>query len=328
MQVQQVLPCLARLGRLLAGQQRFAQPEASLDNQRVIDVLAEELAVQVRRLLQLVQLLLALSDQQLDPHAAVQLRPDTQCAAVEIERPLVVRLLILLGWLEIRVGEFHVQAGDFLLPILGQQELCLGAVDEFGGAEIAFASQRQTLGEAGLACPRAVVRPLIQLVERSDGLVVFLLEVQRAAFQVGQMVLVGLLVAGQRLDRRDRFRILAILHQLKHLFRHRGRRGRQAVCRHTQRTHRDQRRRTCTEHDGPPSRSDRRNRRPIPHVYTSRGKLGRISSDFIRKLAHVVHVPAAAVHERRDSGPHWEAGPAAVGCLESSLLAFDRRWKV
>ena len=77
-QIQQVLPSLPGLGWCLVGQQGFAQPKAGLDHQRVIDVLAEELAVQFRGLGEFVQLLLALRDQQFQSHAALQLRPDAR----------------------------------------------------------------------------------------------------------------------------------------------------------------------------------------------------------------------------------------------------------
>jgi hypothetical protein len=281
-QIQQILPRLAGLGRRIAGQQRFAQPKAGLDHQGVIDVLAEELAVQLRGLGEFVQLLLALGDQQFQSYTAFQLRTDAKRTAVEIECLCVVGLLVLLGRLEIGVRIFQVDVGDFLLAIFREQERRLGAISQLGVAKVAFARVRQAFGKPGLSRPRAVGEGLVQLVERGHRLVVFFLEMQRPAFQVRQIVLVQRLVLCRCVDRRNRFRVFAILQQLVDRFRHLGGCGRQAACRQTKRTHRDQRRcHTCTEHDGPSPQIGKRSHRPILQIYTGGDELGRISGIFV-----------------------------------------------
>ena len=126
----------------------------------------------------LVEVLLALADQELDLDLLLRLGPGLQGLLVELQGLGVVGLLLFLGRLEVGVGKLQVDVGDLLLAIGREQVLGLGPIDQLGAAEVAFAGQRDGLGKACPACPGALGKLLAKLVEDGDGLVVLAVEVQ------------------------------------------------------------------------------------------------------------------------------------------------------
>ena len=186
----------------------------------------DELAEQSNRLVPLLQFLVALGDTQFDTPPLLELRTDGRRLAVELQRLLEVGVLLLLGRVEIRVGEFQVDVGHLLLAVDREQVLGLGPIDQLGRPEIALASQRGPLGEPAATCPGTLGETLLHGVEGRDRLVVFLIEVQCPSLQVGQIVVRDAFGIGlDRVDRRDGGWKIAVLHQLPNVLGH-ARRGR------------------------------------------------------------------------------------------------------
>src|SRR5207253_2214555 len=98
----------------------------------------------------------ALADAKFDLDLLLGLRAGIEGFLVELQGLGVVWLLLFLGRLEIAVGEFQINIRKLLLALAGEEILGLGAVDQLGGLEVAFAGQRYRLGEADAARPEAL----------------------------------------------------------------------------------------------------------------------------------------------------------------------------
>ncbi len=188
---QQVLPHPPRLAGVAFRQAAGAQSPTGLDIQRARGVVLAELLEERGRGCPLIEVLLALADEQFDLDLPLRLGPGFQGLLVELQGLGVIGFPIFLGRLEVGVGKLQVDVGNLLLAIGREQEFGLGPIDQLGAAEVAFAGQRDGLGKACPACPGALGKLLAKLIEDGDGLVVLAVEVQGPALEIEQVVARG-----------------------------------------------------------------------------------------------------------------------------------------
>ena len=174
----------------------------------------------------LVKVLQALADQELDLDLFLGLRAGVEGLLVELQGLGVVGLLLFLGRLEETVGEFQIDVCKLLLAFAGEQVFGLGPIDQFGAAEVAFAGQRDGLGETHAACPRAGGKLLGELIKDRNGLVVLAVQMQCPAFEIPEVVAGGVFVGQCGFDRLHRVGIAAVLHGLADFVCHQGGVGR------------------------------------------------------------------------------------------------------
>ena len=213
--LQQFPPFLAGLGQLAGGQQAFAPPVAGFHLSRVVGMRREELLIGRGRLGWPAELLQTIADAELDFRALRGRQARIQGQGIELPRLLVVGLLIAAG-LEPRVGEFPVDGRRLLPPRCREQILPLLFVDRLGPAEVALGDHRLGLGKAGAAQPRALGKVLLELLQRGDGLVGLLLELERPGPQIGQVIAGRVLGLGGLVDGLAGRGEVAILHGLPH----------------------------------------------------------------------------------------------------------------
>ena len=212
---QQILPGAPCLGSLTETQLAFTQPIPRLDIQGASGMILGELGVAVRRLLEVSQGLVALGHADLDPGALFRLGADGQRLVVELEGLVVVgRLDFVLG-LEVGLGEFQVDVGDFLLAIERQQVVGFLAIDQLGALKISLPRHGNRAAEFGTARPGAVGKITLDGLVDGNRFVVLLAEMQGSSLEEPQPIanrLDGRIVGRQcRVNRLNRPGVVAIL---------------------------------------------------------------------------------------------------------------------
>ena len=195
----------------------MTQAEAGFNIQGAVRVLLDELLVTLGSLGHVLQVLVTLSDQQFHLDSLFRLGTNFQRLVVKLQGFVVVGFLLFLGRLEVSVSELQVDVGNLLLPLGGEQVLGLGPIDQLGPAEITLASQSHCLAETCSAAPGTFGKLLQQGIEDAHGLVVFLLQVQGAGFEICEVILGSVFFRQFPVNGLDGGRIVAVLHQLANL---------------------------------------------------------------------------------------------------------------
>ena len=214
---EQVLPGAAGVLRFRLRQLHFAQPEAGLDFGRVVGMILDELGIPLGRFGQLIQKLIAASHLQLDLDPPSPGRHVGQCLEIEVERLLVVGLMLHVVFrLEIAVGEFQINLGQLILASRRQQVVDFRAIDHLGGMKFALAGQGNRLAEPSPACPTAIGKCFGEPIELGDGRVVLPGEIESPALEIGEIILRGILGIGRGVDGFDGRQVIMVLQRLAH----------------------------------------------------------------------------------------------------------------